>query len=560
VTAIDHRWRSGTDADPGTGTGPGAGTRTSAREATTAGTARLVRLFLRLDRLRLTLWIAGIVALIVASAASIDAVYDTQASVDNYAAFMGDNPATIAMAGPGYGFDDPTAGTVLANETALWAAIALALMSIFLLVRHTRGDEEAERTELVRSSVVGRHAPLAAALIVVTGANLVAGAAIAAGIAAFGFDLTGALAMAAASAATGLVFAGAAAVAAQTATTARGALGIASALLGSAFVVRAVGDIGDGTLTWLSPIGWAQAVRSFADERWWTVALSVGVAIGLCLLALVLETHRDHGGGLVNQRPGPARGRAWMAHPSGLAARLQRGSLIGWSTGLFLLGLVYGSVARDIERILDDSPEMADFLAQVGGASITDAYYATTLLIITVVGTGFSLSSALRLRGEETGGRAEPVLATPVSRTTWALGGLSVTVAGTLAVVTAGGLGLGLGNAAMTGEIGELPGLLAGALLYVPAMLLLVGVAVAAFGLVPRGSGAVWAVLAAVVVIALFGEMLRLPAWLRQVSPFEHVPALPAESFTVLPLAVLSVLAAALTTAGLLGLRSRDVG
>ena len=39
-------------------------------------------------------------------------------------------------------------------------------MSILLVVRHTRADEETGRAELVGAGVVGRHAPLAAALVV----------------------------------------------------------------------------------------------------------------------------------------------------------------------------------------------------------------------------------------------------------------------------------------------------------------------------------------------------------------------------------------------------------
>ena len=110
--------------------------------STLTGLGRLTRLALRLDRVRLPLWIGLLGGLIVISAASLPPVYPDQQAIDSYAALFGDNPALIAFAGPGYGFDDPNIGVILVNETQLWGCIGVALMSIFLVNRHTRADED----------------------------------------------------------------------------------------------------------------------------------------------------------------------------------------------------------------------------------------------------------------------------------------------------------------------------------------------------------------------------------------------------------------------------------
>ena len=57
------------------------------------------------------------------------------------------------MSGPGYGLDDYTLGAMITNEMVLWLAVPAAMMSIFLVVRHTRAEEETGRAELVRSAV-----------------------------------------------------------------------------------------------------------------------------------------------------------------------------------------------------------------------------------------------------------------------------------------------------------------------------------------------------------------------------------------------------------------------
>ncbi|MFZ5852828.1 MAG: hypothetical protein ACOYY2_15820, partial [Actinomycetota bacterium] len=69
-----------------------------------------------------------------------------------------------------------------------------------------------------------------------------------------------------------------------------------------------------------------------------------------------------------------------------------------------------------------------------------------------------------------------------------------------------------------------------------------------------------WAVLGAAVLLGQLGEVFQLPGWLLDLSPFRHTPALPAAPLRVMPLALLTGLAAGLTVAGLLGVRRRDLG
>ena len=328
------------------------------------GLPRMVRLVLRRDRVRLPLWILSLSLFAVASAASQRSLYPDQASIDNYARLFGGNPALVAFAGPGYGFDHPNIGVILVNETQLWLCVGVALMSIFLVNRHTRAEEDAERTEVLRSSVVGRHAPTAAAVAVVTGANLVVAALSAAGFIAFGYATVGSIALAGSAAACGIVFTAVAAVTAQVASGSRATLGSASALLGVAFVLRAVGDIGDNAVRWLSPIGWAQGVRAYAGERSWPVLLSLGIAVTLTAGAFWLSTRRDLGSGLLPGRPGPSGASGPVTTPIGLAVRLQRGPVVGWSIGLFITGAVYGSIGQDVEQMVTDNPTYADFFAQ----------------------------------------------------------------------------------------------------------------------------------------------------------------------------------------------------
>lgn len=523
------------------------------------GIGRLIRLVVRRDRLRLPIWILGLSVVVVASAASLSPLYPDQESIEEYTELFGDNPALVAFAGPGYGFDDPNLGVILVNETQLWACVGVALMSIFLVNRHTRAEEDAERSELLRSNVVGRHAPTAAAVTVVAAANVVVSVVCGAAFIALGYAATGSLALAASLLICGLVFTGLAAVAAQLAGGSRSTLGLASAFLGAAFVIRAVGDIAGSPVRYLSPIGLAQGIRAYADERWWVLGVGVVVAVALTVAAFWIATRRDLGSGILPQRPGRRRAPAWLSGPLGLAFRLQRGSIIGWSVGLLLVGTVYGSIGNDVETMIEDNEAFADVLAQAAGSNITDQFLATAIAQLAVLAAGFAISSALRPRSEEASGLAESVLAAPISRAGWVRSHLIVTGVGTVVVLLAGGLGMGASFAVVTGDAGELPRLLGATLVVLPAVLVLAALASALFGASPRFALVAWAGLAVTVLVELFGEVLRLPAWARALSPLHHVPGVPAEDLRLVPLALLVFVAGVLIAAGLRGVGHRDV-
>ncbi|MEV1178424.1 LysE family transporter [Nonomuraea sp. NPDC049784] len=136
------------------------------------GTRALIRLILRRDRVLLPVWIA-ISALLPASiASSTTALYADQAARDAFAAASMSNPAQLATRGPIY---DASVGGLTAWTLGSSATLIGGLISILLVIRHTRVEEETGRRELLSSGVIGRHAPLAAALAVVLAANLLLG-------------------------------------------------------------------------------------------------------------------------------------------------------------------------------------------------------------------------------------------------------------------------------------------------------------------------------------------------------------------------------------------------
>ena len=522
-----------------------------------AGTGALVRLIVARDKVRMLAWLGGILLLVVATASSTKGIYPTQADLDEAAAVALANPVALAFNGPDQALD--TIGGQVAFQIGAFGLLVVGLMSLLLLGRLTRGEEDSGRLELVRSMPVGRQAPLAAGLLVVTAANVVLGALTAAVLVAQDLPVAGSVLFGAAFGAFGIAFVGVTAVTAQVTENPRVTGGLAGGVLFAAFVLRAVGDVGTGALSWASPMGWAQRARPYAGERWWPVALLLVVAAGLVAGAAALAARRDFGAGLVAPRRGPAAAAPSLRGPVGLAARLGRGAVLWWGVATLSLGLTYGSLADAIEEFVSDNEALLDVLAAYGDASLVDSYLATSLLIMALLAAGPGIQIAARLRSEEAGQRAEPILAAPASRSAWMRSHLAAALAGSAVSLAVGGLGLGATYAATGGGWRQVPRLTAAALVYAPAVWVLVAVAAALFGLAPRWTAGAWVALAVCFVIAMFGPLLDLPAWLVGLSPFQRTPAVPADPLRAAPPVALAALAAGLVAAGLAGFRARDL-
>ncbi|GAA2102133.1 ABC transporter permease [Actinomadura alba] len=525
------------------------------------GTGTLIKFILRRDRIRIPAWILVITFSLLSVARGLQQAYATAADRQARVEVM-DSPVGRAVGGPGIGLDDYTIGAMLSNEFLSFIAIFVALMSVLLFVRHTRAEEETGRAELVRAAVVGRYAVTTAALVVVTVTNLVLGLLVALALASTGEEsitVQGSLMYGASLASIGLVFTGIVAVCAQITEYGRSANGIAGALIAVVFVVRAVGDMGGNFLSWLSPIGWAQATRPYVDDRWWPLLVSALVTAVLVAAAFVLSTRRDVGAGLVPPRPGPRQASPLLGTPVGLALRMHRASLLWWGLGLFALGAAYGAFTGEVETFLQDNETFRDIFLQTEGTSFINSWLSSITSPLLAVASFYPVLAIQRMRAEETVGRVEPLLATGLSRARWLGSQVLVVLAGGVIMAVACGLGVGLTSALSAGDGSLMADGLVAALAYLPATWFVVGVAVALLGILPRALGAVWLVVVYGLFMEMTGGLIELPGWVTDLSPFEHIPALPATEFNALPLVLLTVISAGLIALGFVGMRKRDL-
>ncbi|BBX31097.1 ABC transporter [Mycolicibacterium mageritense DSM 44476 = CIP 104973] len=515
------------------------------------GVGGLLRLAVRRDRVRLSVWIAVLTLMMVYAPNAIRLAYPEEPQRLARVNLL-KTPAGMMLGGPMFGIDETDLGVMMANELMLTLIIATSILSILTVIRHTRSEEESGAAELMMSSVVGRYARTFAALLLVGGLNAVLAGTMTVAMAATGFSFVDTAAMCLGITGVAMVFGAVAAVTAQLWRQARTATGAAMGALAVAALVRGVGDVVDNAgsaLSWFSPIAWAQQMRPFVELRWWPFALLVLLTLGLMALAAALEVRRQYDAGTI-----PSTGERPHAHaisgPFNLHWTLQRGQVIGWSVGLFLAGLAFGSMTKSLMDAARDNELIARVLAAQGN----DGVYTTMTQFLAAAACGYVVSAVLRVHADEQSGLGEAVLAGAVSRWRWLVGAVAAAVLGSAVLMFCAGLGNGLGAGLTLGEPATIVRLTLAGLAFVPAMTVLAGVAALAVSL--RAPWIGWLAVTFVIVALYLGALLRLPRWLIELSPVGQT-TVPTD-FPAAALGLMLVAATILTLAAGWIYRSRD--
>lgn len=526
------------------------------------GTWTLTRFALRRDRILLGVWILVFPLMTVFSASATMALYPDEASLVSAASAINEVPVAVAMYGRIW---DPTSlGALSLLKMAAMGGVLIGVLAIMLVTRHARAEEEKGRTELLGATVVGAWACLSAAIIVTTIAMVGIGVLSALGLTAVGLPAAGSWAFGLSWAVTGVAFAAVAAITNQLSTSARAANALAMIVLAVTYLLRAVGDVmgdaaGPTALSWLSPIGWGQQVRPFAGDQFLVLLLPLVFSVAALGVAFMLQARRDLSAGLLPDRSGRAAAAPGLRSPLALAWRLQYPLLVGWLVAYAILSAVVGSIINDLGDMLD-TPQAQEMITALGGSDIVmDAFIALEFGILAFVTAAYGIVAARRLSTEEADGRAEPVLATNVSRTGFLLSHLVVALVGTTLLTLTQGSAFALASAAQSGETTRIGATIGAGIAYLPAIWLMTGVVILLFGIVPRLTFVAWILLVGFLLISELGALLKWPDMVTGLSPFGHIPQLPAAAMDWTPVVSLLLIAGALMAAGAVAFRRRDL-
>lgn len=535
-------------------TGPGRRRRTGL-----TGTRPLLRVAMRQDLRNIAPWVVLISALSATSILAYAWIFPDPSDRATLAIALGANPALSLVFGPAR--DLTTADGFNTWRAGQLGAFFAGLMTILIVARNSRADEDSGQAELIASGVLARKSRLAVAVLIAAIASVALGVVCFLVTIACGGGITATLILAASFTASGLMFTGVAAVAAQLGSDARTASSVAIATLGVCYVVRGYIDSSGAPdwVTWLTPLGWLEETRPATDNNPWPLLLALALAVLLVLAAFVLQGHRDFGQGMIAPRPGPAEagivGTVW-----GLAFTMSRGSLISWLIAFAGLGLIFGTLSTSIGDIIADNPAMAGVLASgaANPADLTFAFLVTILQIIAVIASVMGVQVILRIYAEETDHRVEPLLAGSLRRSTYLASNALVALLGTAVALLVAGTGLGLVASGKDGST-SFGDVVRQALVTIPAVWVLVGIAIAVVGAAPGIRRVAWLGVVATFALTILGPTFKLPEWALDISPLRHVPTVTAPSPDWAGLVWLGGFVVLFLVIGFAGFRRRDV-
>ncbi|WP_040983253.1 ABC transporter permease [Oceanobacillus jeddahense] len=522
------------------------------------GTGILFPILMRQHRLRLLLWLAGLVLVTCSVAYAYPDMYPDQASREAYAMTM-ENPAMVAMLGIGYEHYQEI-GSLFALEMLLFSAIAVAIMNILLMSKLTRDDEENGILELVQSRSVGRLSYLTASFMVMLSANILLVILHITAMAIMqieGFGFSGVVLYSSLLGSFGLLFGTLTAFFAHFVASSRGASLFSFSALFFFYLLRAVGDVETAFLSWVSPLGWLSRAYVFVEDNWLPVGLLLVSSIGFGIIAYILQAKRDIGDGLLPERAGTVHASAFLKTRAGLVIRLQKTMIVMWTIGILLLNIVFALILGDLETFFLENEAMQAFLTEEG--NVMEQFIVLLMGIMALFITAPVVISFLRLRGEEKANRTELVFSRAVSRMQLLRAYLipAILIAVLLPILQA--IALWSAGAVISEDMMSFTDVLGASIVYIPALLLVLGVAVLLIGWLPRITSLVWLFLIYGFIVIYLGDILELPDWVRNLSVYEHVPVYPSEELSFAALLILCGISVLLIFIGAWGYKRRDV-
>jgi ABC-2 type transport system permease protein len=375
---------------------------------------RLTRFILRRDRLSICIWILAIVTTTLACAYSFADLYPTETGKIALAETM-KNPTMTTLIGPGYGLDNYTYGAMLSHMMLLFTIIAVAIMNIFFVIKHTRKDEEYGRLEVVRSLPIGRLANALSTLLASVVINIFL--AIITGIGLFALSiesitLSGSLLYGVVLGISGIFFGAVALLFVQILENTKGASGLSFIFLGIFYLIRSYGDISSEMVSIISPLGLILRTQVFVNNKIYPVFILLLLAVVISALAFKLCSIRDMGEGLIAARPGRKYAPHSLLGRFGLTLRLTRTAFIGWLSACFIAGMGFGTGFEDFETFIGDN----EYLQTLLGDGAVEYYIAMLISMLVMIVAIPAISIIFKVKNEEKENRIEHLYARNVSK------------------------------------------------------------------------------------------------------------------------------------------------
>jgi ABC-2 type transport system permease protein len=315
-------------------------------------------------------------------------------------------------------------------------------------------------------------------------------------------------------------------------------------------------------LTWW---GWTVHHQPLGGEADWP-SLLPAIALAAVLLAVGVVAYSRRDLGKTARVPWPATPASLLGLSGPLARSFGERLPLAfwWGIGIGLMGLVFGAAARSFSETLSQlsAETLAIFEAifpTIDLMSGAGAFLQLAFITFGFILGGFAASTLVKgWASDETEGRLELLLATPMSRVRWALeGGLGLYLAiGVLTLMIMAGIAIG---SLVSG--GDIATPVSGTIVIGLYAVALAGIGLAVGGLVSTSFAA--EVVALIVIVSFLVDIvvpaMQLPDWIRQLALSAHLGQPMVGIWDWAGMGACVVIAAAGLLLGAWGISRRDV-
>ena len=523
---------------------------------------QLVKHILKREWLNTTIWLIIIIGLTLVVAVVFNDLYSSPDARLGMAQTM-QNPAMVAMVGPVYSLDNYTNGVMYAGMMLLFSILAVAVMNIFLIIRYTRKDEENHRLEVIRSLPVGRLSNLSSTIIVCFLVNLILALMAGGGLYILNItsmNLGSSLLYGACLGVSGMFFGSIAALFSQICSSSKMAVLSSLIFLGATYLIRAIGDVSQDYLSYISPLGLIMKSEVFAHNYWWPIIILLSGSIIVLIISFYLNSIRDLGSGLIAAKPGRTSASSFFQTYFGLTLKLLKTTLIGWGSSVLFLGVAYGAVFGDLEKFLEGSELMQQMFLNNEAFTFAEQFMTTLMVIAAILITIPTLIVVLKIHHEEKKGRLEPIYAKKISRKRILGNYLIFSFLTSIIMMLLFVMGLWMGEYYAMKEPISFLVILSSGMSFLPAIWFMIGSCALLISFFPKLSKLIWLFLGFSFFIVYLGKLLNVPDWLVKLVPFGLIPKIPVETFNLWPLIVLIILTITMLIISFWGYNNRDIG
>jgi len=466
-------------------------------------------------------------------------LYKTPAAREQLVHTLGSNSGINALLGMPHRID--TVGGFTAWRTLGIAMIIGSIWGLLLSTKTFRGEEESGRWEMfltgqttarkgAANALIGLLAALGVLFIITSAATFAAGQ-----THHLHFTLSESCFFGLALAATAAEFMAVGALTSQLAPIRRRASMYAALVFGVSFLARAASDASSslGWLINLSPLGWIEKLHPLRDSSpIWLVPIAIFCLV-FSLAAVYLAGRRDLGASLLADKDTAKARRRLLGSPLGLAFRLEKNTVIGWTLGAAFVGLAYGYIAKSATQIIKDSAGAGKVVSKIAGeAQLAGAktFLGILFLLATILIMAEATSLVGSMRNEESQGYLDNFLVRQTSRLRWLSGRLGVIyIALTFSVIAAAVFGW-LGEASQHTGVSFHEMFTAG-LNILPAEIFIAGIGILTFGFKPRlTSSVMYGAIAWSFLLEMVGSAINLNHYILDTSIIHHIALAPAVS------------------------------